>query len=238
MAIDGSTLEMPGEAANAQHFGYPGASRGSPAFPQLRFVAMAECGTHTLCHANPGPHAMSEQRLAEAVIDRADATLRVTADRNFHSTLFWQRALATGARLLFRVKRDLRLPREQELADGSYLSTLYACEKDRRRKTNGTLVRVIKYTLEGIADPEPSYRLITHWFDTDAAPAVELAALYHRRWSIGQSLVQGLTNAFTMQRVRGVVPGFCAPVRFCARYPRPWPSRRSAWDWGCARPGR
>ena len=130
---------------------------------------------------------MSEQRLAEAVIDRADATLRVTADRNFHSTLFWQRALATGARLLFRVKRDLRLPREQELADGSYLSTLYACEKDRRRKTNGTLVRVIKYTLEGIADPEPSYRLITHWFDTDAAPAVELAALYHRRWSIEQS---------------------------------------------------
>ena len=55
MAIDGSTREMPDEGANAQHFGYPGASRGSPAFPQLRFVTMAEGGTHTLCHANPGP---------------------------------------------------------------------------------------------------------------------------------------------------------------------------------------
>ncbi len=28
MAIDGSTLDMPDEAANAKHFGYPGASRG------------------------------------------------------------------------------------------------------------------------------------------------------------------------------------------------------------------
>jgi hypothetical protein len=35
--------------------------------------------------------------------------------------------------LLFRVKRNLRLPREKELADGAYLSTLYACDKDRRR---------------------------------------------------------------------------------------------------------
>lgn len=33
---------------------------------------------------------------------------------------FWQRGLATGAKLLFRVRRNLRLPREKALADGSY----------------------------------------------------------------------------------------------------------------------
>jgi hypothetical protein len=33
MALDGSTLEMPDETANAEHFGYPGVSRGEPAFP-------------------------------------------------------------------------------------------------------------------------------------------------------------------------------------------------------------
>jgi hypothetical protein len=119
MTIDGSTLEMPDESANARHYGYPGASRGSPAFPQLRFAAMVECGAHTLCYANPGSYATSAQRLAEAVIDRADATMLVTADRNFYGYPFWQRALATGAKLLFRVKRNLRLPREKELADGS-----------------------------------------------------------------------------------------------------------------------
>ncbi len=188
MAIDGSTLDMPDEAANAKSFGYPGASRGSSAFPQMRFVAMAECGTHTLCYANPGPYATGELTLAGAVIDQADASMLVTADRNFYSYAFWQRALATGAKLLFRVKRNLRLPREKELTDGSYLTTLYACDQDRRRKTNGTVVRVIEYVLDGIPDPEPSYRLLTNWLEIEAAPAVELAALYHRRWTIEQTL--------------------------------------------------
>ena len=187
MAIDGSTLDMPDEAANAERFGYPAAARGSSAFPQLRFVAMAECGTHTLCYANPGAYATSEIKLAEPVIDQADATMLVTADRGFYGHAIWQRSLATGAQLLFRVKRNLRLPREKELADGSYLSTLYACDQDRRRKRNGTVVRVIAYTLDGIPDPEPSYCLITNWFDIHAAPAVELAALYHRRWTIEQT---------------------------------------------------
>ena len=188
MAIDGSTLDMPDEHANAERFGYPGASRGSSAFPQLRFVAMAECGTHTLCYANPGPYATGELTLAEAVIDQADATMLVTADRNFYSYAFWKRAVATGAKLLFRVRRNLRLPREKELADGSYLTTLYVCETDRRHKTNGIVVRVIEYALDGIPDPEPSYRLITNWLDLDAAPGIELAALYHRRWTIEQTL--------------------------------------------------
>lgn len=187
MAIDGSTLDMPDEVANAKHFGYPGASRGSSAFPQLRFVAMTECGTHTLCYANPGPYTTGEVALAGPVIDQADASMLVTADRNFYSYAFWQRAIATGAKLLFRVKRNLRLPREQELADGSYLTTLYACDKDRRRQTNGTVVRVIEYVLDGIPDPEPSYRLITNWLDANAAPGIELAALYHRRWTIEQT---------------------------------------------------
>lgn len=188
MAIDGSTLDMPDEVANAQHFGYPGASRGSSAFPQLRFVAMTECGTHTLCYANPGPYATGEVTLAEPVIDQADASMLVTADRNFYSYAFWQRAIASGAQLLFRVKRNVRLPREKELADGSYLTTLYACDRDRRRQTNGTVVRVIEYVLDGIPDPEPSYRLITNWLDVNAAPGIELAALYHRRWTIEQTL--------------------------------------------------
>lgn len=84
--------------------------------------------------------------------------------------------MATGAKLLFRVKRDLRLPREKDLADGSYLNVLYVRDKDRRHKANGTRVRGIEYALEGIANAEPSYRLIANWLDVDAAPTVELAA--------------------------------------------------------------
>jgi hypothetical protein len=194
MAIDGSCLDMPDEAPNAKHFGYPGTARGNAAFPQMRMVSLVECGTHTLCFAQPGLYAEREIRLAGPVIDRVDASMLVTADRGFYSYTFWQRAALTGAKLLFRVKSNLTLPRERLLADGSYLSTLYPSDRDRRRKTNGIVVRVIEYTLDGIPDPEPLYRLITNWLDPDVAAADELAALYHRRWTIEQSFDEFKTH--------------------------------------------
>ncbi len=46
-------------------------------------------------------------------------------------------------------------------------------------------MRVIDYALEGSATPaQGSYRLLTNLLDPDAAPALELAALYHERWEI------------------------------------------------------
>jgi len=123
------------------------------------------------------------QNFRRLKVPQARATFRghivcvyASADRNFYSHAFWQRAVATATTLLFRVKRNLRLPRKQELADGSYLTTLHANDQDRRNQRNGTVVRVIEYTLDGIRDPEPSYRLITNWLECAVAPGVELAA--------------------------------------------------------------
>jgi hypothetical protein len=93
-----------------------------------------------------------EIRGAEAVIAHADASMLVLADRNFYSLAFWQRSCASGAKLLFRVRNDQRLPREVELPDGSYLSTLYPTEKARRQQTEGVRVRVIEYALDGIEE--------------------------------------------------------------------------------------
>ena len=187
MAIDGSTLDMPDEAANAECYGYPPASRGASAFPKLRFVAMAECGTHTLCYAEPGPYEQGERELALSVMAHADSTMLVTADRGFYSYAFWKHSLATGARLLFRLSSVVQLPREEVLLDGSYLSTIYPRSADRKKQRHGIRVRVIEYTLKGIPDAESSYRLITSWLDPAAAPAPELAALYHQRWTIESS---------------------------------------------------
>ena len=44
------------------------------------------------------------------------------------------------------------------------------------------MVRVIEYRLEGVPGAEPLYRLVTTLLDPAAAPAAELAALYHERW--------------------------------------------------------
>ena len=88
------------------------------------------------------------------------------------------------------MKRNLRLPREAVLADGSYLSTTYPSEKDRRHRTAGMRVRVVEYRLEGVADAEPLYRLVTTVLDPGEAPAAELAALYHERWEIEGALAE------------------------------------------------
>jgi hypothetical protein len=80
------------------------------------------------------------------------------------------------------VRKNQVLPCQERLADGSYLSRLYASPKHRRQDKDGLLVRVIDYRLEGVPDAEPLYRLITTLLDPVAAPARELAALYHERW--------------------------------------------------------
>src|ERR1035438_8697274 len=99
-----------------------------------------------------------------------------------------KRPAPTGADLLWRVKKNLRLPCEKRLSDGSYLSTIFPSDKDRRHGSNGIKVRVIEYTLEGVAGAEPIYRLLTSILDHDQAPAQELAALYHERWEIETAL--------------------------------------------------
>src|SRR5690242_20188731 len=54
----------------------------------------------------------------------------------------------------------------------------------------GVQVRVVEYRLDGIADAEPLYRLVTTLLDPAGAPAAELAALYHERWEIEGALDQ------------------------------------------------
>ena len=51
---------------------------------------------------------------------------------------------------------NLRLPRETELADGPYLTTVYPSDNDRRHRTDGVRVRVVEYRLEGVARPSRS----------------------------------------------------------------------------------
>lgn len=188
MALDGSALDMPDEAGNAERFGYATTPRGEAGFPQLRFVALVECGTHVLCHAQLGPYAEGEVSLAKAVLPKAEASMLILADRGLLGFELWQQAQQTGARLLFRVPGNRRLPCERPLPDGSYLSTLYDGTRDSHRHHPGLTVRVIEYELEGIPNPEPAYRLVTNWLDPQEAPAEELAALYHRRWTIEQTL--------------------------------------------------
>jgi IS4 transposase len=53
---------------------------------------------------------------------------------------------------------------------------------------------VAEHRLEGVADAEPLYRLVTTILDPAQAPAEELAALYHERWEIEGALAELKTH--------------------------------------------
>ena len=188
VSLDGSTLAVADTADNDKAFGRPGSRRGSSAFPKIRFVALLENGTHVLWGAHMDRYATDELTLAEKVIPSLRKGMLCMADRFFPRYKLWRTAAKTGADLLWRTRQKARLDVEKRLPDGSYLSCIYASTKDRRKKRNGIVVRVIDYHLKNVADAEPIYRLITTILDHVPAPAKELAALYHERWEIETTL--------------------------------------------------
>ena len=184
VSLDGSTMDVADEGVNEKAFGRPPASRGQSAFPQLRFVSLVENGTHVLFGTQVGDYGTGELALAKGILGYLKAGMLCLADRYYFGVELWNEAKGSGADLLWRVKKNLLLPVEERLTDGSYLSQIYPSRKDQRRRSNGVLVRVIEYQLTGVPGDEPIYRLLTTILDPDRAPAEELAALYHERWEI------------------------------------------------------
>ena len=184
VSVDGSTFDVADEKANEDAFSRPGASRGASAYPQIRFVSLVENGTHVLFGSQMDSYRTGEITLAKAVLPRLGKGMLCLADRNFFGYELWQLAQGTGADLLWRMKKNMRMACEKRFPDGSYLSRVYPSERDWRHKTNGIVLRAIDYRLEGIEGSEPIYRLATTILDPDKAQAEELAALYHERWEI------------------------------------------------------
>lgn len=191
VSLDGTCLDVADTEPNEEAFGRPGTGRGQGvgAFPQLRLVALAESGTHAIFDAALGPYASAERTLAGELWRSLGAGMLCLADRGFYSFECFQAARATGAQLLWRVKSDVGLPREQTLQDGSYLTSIYAL-KDRKAKRDRECARVIEYRIDdpALAEEQQRYRLITTILDPEQAPAAELAALYPQRWELESAL--------------------------------------------------
>jgi Insertion element 4 transposase N-terminal/Transposase DDE domain len=188
VSLDGSTLDVADTAENEKAYGRPGASRGSSAYPKIRFVGLLENGTHVLWSAHLAPYATDEITLAQEVVPALRKGMLCLADRFFPSYQLWQAAAKTGAELLWRTRQNARLEVDRRLPDGSYLSRIYASTADRRQQRNAIVVRAIDYRLQDVPEAEPVYRLITTILDPQQAPAPELAALYHERWEIETAL--------------------------------------------------
>ena len=180
MIMDGTCLDVPDTPANEQALGRPGASRGEGkgAFPKVRVVGLVEAGTHAIVDAVQGPYTSGETTLAGGLARTLAPGMLLLADRLFLGAKLWQTLAATGADLAWRVtigQRAPKLPVDQVLADGSWLSHLSA-----------------EYTLTdpGRRTTVDRYRLVTTILDPAQAPAQELAVLYTQRWEVEGALAE------------------------------------------------
>lgn len=174
-ALDGTCFAVPDTAANREAFGLHGAN----AFPLVRLAAVIEIGTHVILRAAFDASQVAEITLAERLLPAFGPGMLVLEDRGFVGYAWWRQVRATGADVLCRVRSNMDFPCLQPLPDGSFLSVLRP-PKD----VDGPLipVRIIEYTLQGVPNADPCYRLCTSLADWDTMPADELAALYHERW--------------------------------------------------------
>jgi hypothetical protein len=188
VTLDGSTLDVTDTKRNERAFGRPGAVRGKAGFPQLRFVTLLENGTHVMFGAELGSYRTGEATLAKKVVRRLPADALCLADRNFISYSLWRTALTSGAALLWRLRGDMILVKLKRLPDGSYLTKLYPSPRARAADVDGIPARLITYRLGSKSSEE--YRLLCSILDPRKAPAIQLANLYTKRWTIETVLAE------------------------------------------------
>jgi hypothetical protein len=184
---DGTLFDVPDSAANAAAYSRSGNGNRPAAYPQVRLLALVECGTRAVIGAVFDSFAVGERTLATRLLPRLHAGMLLMADRGFPSFDLCTAVAATGCHLLWRVSESFALPLIEVLPDGTYLSHLRG--PHGRRMT----VRVIEYTVTttqagtedstGNTETSELFCLITTLLDPASAPAVELAERYAARWT-------------------------------------------------------
>jgi hypothetical protein len=199
LAIDGFDADVPDSEENVAEFGYACSGGNRSAFPKVRVVALAECGTHAFLAAEVDAWSVGEKTLAGRLYPRLRPDELLTADRNFYSFDAWSSAVRTGAALLWRAPTQLRLPLVEVLADGTFTSVVInpairGARRDRiiEAARSGTdldpddahLVRVIEYDVSDRAGNGTGELIVL--LSTIVKPADarcdELTAAYHDRW--------------------------------------------------------
>lgn len=202
MAIDGSNFEVPDELSNIEAFGYPGSRTGVASYPQAQCATLVECGTHAVIGANIGAYRDAEWEVCKPLLAHLNTAMLCLADRGFNGYNHWCSAKATGAQLLWRCASNRQLPVMKELEDGSFLSEIRPSTGPLRKDKNAAVtVRVIEYTLPDTNGKKTRYRLLTTLLDDKAAPALELAAIYHERWEVETVFDELKTHLLQRRRV-------------------------------------
>jgi hypothetical protein len=139
-------------------------------------AVMVELGLHNPIAATLGMRAESEMALAKRLLDRLPEKSLLLSDRYYGVPEVLVGLEAKGSReFLVRVRKNLKPRYLERYADGSALVEIRAGKKKR-------LVREIVGQVKHPRGPVTTVRLWTSLLDWRRHPAMELLALYARRW--------------------------------------------------------
>jgi hypothetical protein len=187
VVIDGCYLNVADTAKNSAAFGRSSNQHEkASAYPQMKMVCLAEAGTHAIFGMVTGKYADSELTLAEKLICKLTPEMLCIVDRLYFGYRFWKLASKTGARLLWRLKSDIKVEPRTSLPDGSYIASYFPSIRDKENKGEPPIeVRVIDYVVTNAkTKKKETIRLATNMLDLADGSAEELARLYMQRWEI------------------------------------------------------
>src|SRR5205807_2650948 len=185
MAIDGTVFNTADTKANAAAFGRSSNQYGPGAYPQVRCVLVAECGSHAVVGLEMGRYDVAEVHGAHHLLEQVGPDMLVLVDAGITSGGFVEQVRERRAHVLGALEAGAweHLIPQRRLADGSVLAWVGLTRPGAAKYPvrRGMWVRIISYRVpdECLGEVGKVYRVVTTLLNPRAAPARELIALYH-----------------------------------------------------------
>ena len=188
LAIDGTLFHTPDTKANAAAFGRSSNQYGPGAYPQVKCVLLAECGSHGVVGLEMDRYDVSEVHGAYRLLSQVGPEMLLLVDAGLISGAFIEQVRARRAHVLGALEAGAweQPKKTRRLADGSGLAWVTPTHAGRYRQQQGRWVRIISYrvTAARLGEPDKVYRVVTTLLNPRVAPALTLLNLYHERWEI------------------------------------------------------
>src|SRR5438067_4917520 len=149
MAIDGTLFNTPDTAANAAAFGRSSNQYGPGAYPQVRCVLLAECGSHAVVGLSIGRYDVSEVHGAHRLLEQIGPEMLVLMDAGITSGGFLEHVRERRAHVLGALESGAweQLAHQRRLADGSVLAWVAPTRPSQAHSPlrRGLWVRLLSY---------------------------------------------------------------------------------------------
>ncbi|HEX3639919.1 MAG TPA: IS4 family transposase [Ktedonobacteraceae bacterium] len=187
MAIDGTLFNVADVEVNEEAFGRSSNQFGKGAYPQVRCVLLAECGTHAVVGIQISRYDESEVHGSHALLHLICCNMLLLVDAGIISAGFVQAVRNRGSHVLASLPWGVwKKGKRHRLSDGSELVQLKPNKRGCYPLDKPIWVRILSYRItdERLGEVGKVYRLVTTLLNPRTAPAKDLVILYHERWEI------------------------------------------------------